>query len=466
MNEGTYRIFKILLIISLILCISSNVASSQPVSAKCSFISNMIPDLVIKLYGGLDNDTASAIIRTDDCGYAIAGTTESFVAGKDGYLVKVDSNGDLEWENNYGGKYDDSFASLVQTDDGGYIVAGTTKTYGQGKGLDSIWLLKFSSNGILEWDRTFWEEGIRSASSSVFMLSDGRYAIGGVWRNRTAYIWHDQCWLLIINPDGTLDWETKFGNPGWYMTPPYVLTADDGFALTTYFFPGESGNFYLTLLHANGSIEWQKKYVVGGSSLATTLAQTQENGFVLAGTTENTNKYSCALLKTDSNGEEEWHNSYDLNLSWGSKPSKVLELSDGGYAFVISNQTSGSEKGILLVKTNATGEMEWYQDYGLATTDVAVSMIETFSELAIIGTTVDLGNKDIILLLQNTTTTCTPTTYISETTTSIPETSITSISQTSVDTQSTIGIPLYPVLLAIVVSVIYMRRKRKRKKKD
>ena len=85
-------------------------------------------------YGGGAYDTSTSIIKTGDGGYALAGYTKSSGAGDyDFWLVKTDATGNMVWSKTYGGTGDDRAYSLVQTGDGGYALAGNTYSLGSGK---------------------------------------------------------------------------------------------------------------------------------------------------------------------------------------------------------------------------------------------------------------------------------------------------------------------------------------------
>jgi len=101
-------------------------------------------------YGGTSDDEASALVQTVDGGYALAGYTRSLGAGNsDFWLVKTDSAGNEQWNKTYGGKGWDEANALVQTVDGGYALAGLTTSYGAGSA--DAWLVKTDVEGGLAW---------------------------------------------------------------------------------------------------------------------------------------------------------------------------------------------------------------------------------------------------------------------------------------------------------------------------
>ncbi|GAG86167.1 unnamed protein product, partial [marine sediment metagenome] len=104
--------------------------------------------------GGSSNDRASFIQQTGDGGYVLAGYTRSFGAGEeDVWILKLSSSGDIEWQRAYGGSSNDRASFIQQTGDGGYVLAGYTRSFGAGE--EDVWILKLLSSGNVEWQRTY-----------------------------------------------------------------------------------------------------------------------------------------------------------------------------------------------------------------------------------------------------------------------------------------------------------------------
>jgi hypothetical protein len=130
-----------------------------------------------KTYGGTNDNLGYSVVETADGGYAIAGSTYSFGAGKvDVYLVRTDSAGNMLWNKTYGGTNEDAGCSVVETADGGYAIAGSTNS--SGAGAHDFWLVKTDSAGNEQWNKT--HGGIDyDYGWSVVQTADGGYAIAG-----------------------------------------------------------------------------------------------------------------------------------------------------------------------------------------------------------------------------------------------------------------------------------------------
>jgi len=121
--------------------------------------------------GGSDDVFGYSVYQTTDDGYVITGNIES-----DAWLIKTDSEGNEEWNQTFGGSSNDKGYAIQQTTDGGYIIVGVTLSFGNG-GNDA-WLIKTDSNGNEEWNQTFggsWDDGAYSVQQTI----DGGYIITG-----------------------------------------------------------------------------------------------------------------------------------------------------------------------------------------------------------------------------------------------------------------------------------------------
>lgn len=178
------------------------------------------------VYGGSLNDSAFGVIQTADGGYAVAGGTESYGAGwVDGWLIKVDANGSVEWDQTFGGTDFDRFLDLVQTPDGGFLICGYSFSYGFG---NQMWLVKTDSSGELEWHQTYGLDGAESASS-ILLLPDGGCVLAG---NSTSFGDEPDIWLVKTDSLGNIDWDAVFSTPDSDIGKCVVHASDGGFVIS------------------------------------------------------------------------------------------------------------------------------------------------------------------------------------------------------------------------------------------
>ena len=152
-------------------------------------------------YGGSGADQGMSIVESPDGCYVIAGFTSSFGSGgTDVWLLKIDINGNLEWDRCFGGNNDDWAGSIDLTLDGGYILSGDTKSYGTG-GYD-VWMIKTDNNGIEEWNQVFGDGDCHETGYCIKQTSDGGYIISG-----TKFIVdHDNALFIKTDTDGNEEW--------------------------------------------------------------------------------------------------------------------------------------------------------------------------------------------------------------------------------------------------------------------
>jgi len=178
-----------------------------------------------RTYGGSGREWTAyySIQQTSDGGYIVAGYTSSFVAGNsDMCVLKLSSTGTIDWQRIYRGSYRDWANSIQQTSDGGYIVAGHTESFGAG-GLD-MWVLKLSSTGTIDWQKTYGASN-DDVARSIQQTSDGGYIVAGGTESFGAG--NEDIWILKLYSDGESDQSCGFiGNSDALIIYPYFNPED------------------------------------------------------------------------------------------------------------------------------------------------------------------------------------------------------------------------------------------------
>lgn len=180
-----------------------------------------------KTYGGLAYDHGFSLDNTTDGGFIIAGNTQSFgVGGYDAYLIKTNSTGNLSWTKTYGGNNDEYAYSVQQTNDGGYIIGGYTKSFG--KGNEDFYLIKTNSTGDTTWTKTYGGTKLDIARN-VFQLSNGAYLLSGYSKSFNSY--ESDYYFLKTDANGIKLWEKTYGFPSFVVDELYsaLQTIDGGF---------------------------------------------------------------------------------------------------------------------------------------------------------------------------------------------------------------------------------------------
>lgn len=177
----------------------------------------------IKTYGGNRNDQALDLIRTPDYGFLTIGSTSSF--GFDNsqmYFLKLDSIGNIMWSKSHGGSGQEWGTSVILTSDGGYLGVGYTNSSGAG-GFD-IFIVKLDSNGNLEYERV--KGGIDwDFAWDVIEVNPGEYVIAA--ETQSYGNGESDAWLLKYNENtDAFDWETTIGTSGYENFKAVALGAN------------------------------------------------------------------------------------------------------------------------------------------------------------------------------------------------------------------------------------------------
>jgi hypothetical protein len=181
----------------------------------------------MKLYGGGLFDGGYCVRQTTDGGYAMLGQTLS--QGKKGlfYFVKTDSSGEKIWERTFGGEEEDEGRYFSLTDDGGYILMG--KTQSKGAGDDDFYVIKVSSNGNLQWESTYGGDK-KDTGKSIEPTQDGGYIMIGSSRSFNWLV--PRVWIMKIDNTGNPIWERNIGT--WnHDHGHHILPTDDGGYIAT-----------------------------------------------------------------------------------------------------------------------------------------------------------------------------------------------------------------------------------------
>ena len=287
-----------------------------------------------KTFGGTGTniDKGESVLQASDGGYVIAGYTNSYGAGSlDVWLIKTDSNGIEQWNKTFGESGGDWGESVNRTSDGGYIITGYTNKDGPNS---NVWLIKTDSNGIEQWNKTFGRTDV-DQGKSVRQTSDGGYIIAGRTRTSIPFVgYRYDVWLIKTDSNGIEQWNKVFGVTETEDGGESVQQTSDG----GYIIAGNTGSYgagssdvWLIKTDSNGIEQWKKTFGGTGAENGYSVQQTSDGGYIIAG---NTGSYGAGssdvwLIKTDSNGIEQWKKTF--GGTGAENGYSVQQTSDGGY---------------------------------------------------------------------------------------------------------------------------------------
>ncbi len=276
-----------------------------------------------KFYGGNSNDDGYSVKQTLDGGFLVVGHTYSYGQGScDLYIIRTDNLGNLLWSKTVGGNKCDRAYAVSLTNDGGFVITGNTETFGAG--LSDVWLLKFNSSGILQWNKTFGGTN-DEIGYSVVQTYDGGYIISG--QTNSFGVGNTDIYLIKTNSFGDTIWTKTIGTIGQHNRATSIIETID----SCYIMTGSIKSIYLTLIKINalGDTIWTKQYLAGGNVCrGESVKQTHDQGFIIAGYT-NDNIY---MVKTDKNGNNAC-NLHSTNLSLSNTTTNIGSggtISSGG----------------------------------------------------------------------------------------------------------------------------------------
>jgi hypothetical protein len=325
-------------------------------------------------YGSSEEDVANSLVQTSDGGFVVAGYTKAFDIDGDAWLVKTDASGNVEWNRTYGEEDWDRINSLVKTSDGGYALAGYTYSFSAGFG--DFWLIKTDSSGNMEWNKIFGEYDLDRANSLV-ETSDGGFALAGYTNSFGAG--HYDFWLIKTDSSGNLEWNQTYGGVDQDIAWSLIQTSDGGFVLAgeTLSFGAGDHDFWLVKTDSSGNMEWNQTFGKEDYDFAYSIVESIDGGYALAGISRSEDSADFWLIKTDIYGQIQWDKRYRRGTHSGAY--SLIVTSNGGYALAgYSHSIFGSTgTDFWLVKTDPYGNIKLNQTYGGTEIDHAHAVVET-----------------------------------------------------------------------------------------
>lgn len=329
-----------------------------------------------KSLGGTQEEYVYAIEQVSDGGYIMCGRTfSSTINGSwDAQIIRLNASGDTVWTKNYGNVGYDEFQSIKRTSDGGFIVCGQTDVV---DALGDVLLMKIDANGAISWSKTYGASNKSDYGYSVRQTTDGGYIVAGSTKSVGTGLF--DIVLIKTTSTGALTWSVSYGGTSDDIPRCVEQTADNGYIVAGYTTSyGSNAQMYLVKVGSTGASMWSKTIGGSNSEVAYDVKQLSDGSYAVAGYSDSygAGNFDMMLVKLTSTGGVSWVRTYG-----GTSEDRALGLkitSDNGYILTgFTNSFGGGSSDYYLVKTDAGGALSWSKAFGGALEDRAYSVFQT-----------------------------------------------------------------------------------------
>jgi hypothetical protein len=301
------------------------------------------------ILGGISNSPVSEGLSN--------GKTEPCRGGNDYWVIKLNARGAEQWQKTLGGVGQDDLLSVAQARDGGYIVGGSSASDANGDKIDKshgnmdYWIIKLDGDGNEQWQKSFGGQ-YADLLRALEPTTDGGYILGGYSNSPQStdkasanYGTGGDYWILKLDDKGDIQWQQTLGGDKDDQLYALHQTHDGGFIAGGNSNSGATGNksranregtdFWVVRLDADGAITWQQTYNFGKVDILASLVEDQDHSFLIGGyaqgeggkDTEGINDYIA--LKISETGETLWEKT--VGSDGEDILKKAIETRDGGY---------------------------------------------------------------------------------------------------------------------------------------
>lgn len=393
MNQNPIKMMKIIpktstLISAFIILVSANIVGYSQ------------PDIEWeKSLGGTGSDKGMSISQTSDNGYILAGYSTSINGditaniGEKYWVAKLEWNGSLLWEKSYtkGNGADSLNCTIIQTNDGGYILTAASSNSTL---PTDFWIVKLDMNGSIIWDKEYGGSSFEKPFS-IHQTSDNGYIVAGYASSLDGDVgfnhYSTDCWVMKLNSFGNIVWKKVLGGFGDEKFHSIIQTTDGGYIAVgntnsvtgngDISFNHGGGDLWVVKFDGQGNTTWEKCY--GGSNgegfwmEKLQIIQTMDGGYAFVGNTSSTNGdislndggNDAWVVKINASGQIEWEKTFGGSMV--DYLNSIVQISGGD--FIVGGHTFSTDGDISsnngwfdfwLLRLNNSGAIVWEQNYG------------------------------------------------------------------------------------------------------
>ena len=359
----------------------------------------------VKVYGGEGTDSPQNIIQTPDSGYLISGLSNSprhFIdrpRSGDFWIIKVDLEGKLLWERTFGGSHTDIPKSATITRDSFIVVTGYTMSndynVSQNYGEYDIWVIKVDLEGNLIWEKNFGSSNGDFGFSVISTKDGGVIIMGTNYSNRGTNLSNfdvDQnyggtdCWVISLDRNGSINWKRNYGGSNHDSGISIISINEDrefliaGTSMSSDHDLNDNYGWHdawIFKIDNNGELLWSKNYGGSSSDYVYNIAKSGNDRFTIVGASHsedidlpnNFGNTDSWAFQIDENGELLWSENYgtekqeNLVASYFLKEKNILFFANSNY-YLGAYLADFSEKDIWIFETDLGGKILWEKKFG------------------------------------------------------------------------------------------------------
>ena len=351
--------------------------------------------------------------------FGFTNSTDGDLTGKaisvnDYWLIKINAEGVLLWSRTYGGSKDDRGQAVVQTSDGGFAITGYAMSddgdASNNEGFHDNWVLKLDPQGNIEWEQSFGFSGhdhsydiVENADGGLFFTgflditsarADGytdksytltRHGVGEFWGTK-------------LNQLGELEWREYFGGTNNDRAHAVVTAREGGYVMAGFSEsedfdisdPKGSYDFWVVKIDGEGQLVWEQSFGGSGIDIAQDIARTEDGGYIITGSTISTDGDIAAthgesdvwVIKIDALGNLLWERTYGGSNFEAAE--SISPTADGGYIIAGNSKsadqdlsTNAGQNDLWVLKIDPQGQILWQQAYGGTDLEFGFDALET-----------------------------------------------------------------------------------------
>ncbi|HRO41629.1 MAG TPA: T9SS type A sorting domain-containing protein [Flavipsychrobacter sp.] len=351
-----------------------------------------------KCYGTAKYESFAGIVNAHGAGYVFAGYPDSCINNSDYQIVKIDDTGKVLWSHCYGGANTETPRSIIKVigdppSNNGYLISGTSGSndgdVSGNHGGGDFWVIKTDTNGNLQWQKCLGGTSVDEAFSAT-QTNDKNLVIAGVTQSNngdvSGFNGGKDWWVVKLDQNGGILWKKTLGGSAIEMGPTVAATNDGGVVIA-----GEATSsngditsaiglkdIWVVKLDASGNKQWDKSFGSWQDDWGFSITQTKDTGYIISAKTTNypSTGINTALIKISKTGQQQWAKGFNILYN-------ILELPNGYIA--TGGNIVGTALDLSVYRLDDTGKILWQKVMGGSNTDLGKTILSSSDGGYIIG---------------------------------------------------------------------------------